>query len=397
MKDNLATTVKKKPLIILSLSHLAIDINQGALPALLPFFKESLNLSYALAGAVILFSNLSSSIIQPLFGYISDRKQLKWILPLSPLIAGSGIALSGFTPNYLSLILLVIISGIGVALFHPEGFKVAYSFTGAKKATGVSIFAFGGSMGLALGPIIAITACTYFGLKGTPILIIPGFLIFLLIILYKDVLNKPEGDIKDKEKKEKYEGSITNSQKVSFILLACLATIRAWTQFGMATYIPFYYINYLKGNPIYAGKLATTFLVSGAVGTLIGGPVADHLGHKRFLLATLFLSSILLSLFFYTSGYVTFLLLAASGMILISSFGTTTVMGQILLPKHLGMASGIMVGLTISAGGLGLTLLGAIADRWGVPLTIRIITLLPLIAFLMGLFVKYPKKTGGSE
>jgi len=385
--------VKKKPLIILSFSHLAIDINQGALPALLPFFKESLGLSYALAGTVILFSNLSSSIIQPLFGYISDRKSLKWILPLSPLIAGSGIALSGFAPNYLFLIFLVIVSGIGVALFHPEGFKVAYSFTGAKKATGVSIFAFGGSMGIALGPIIAITACTYLGLKGTPVIIIPSLLIFLLIILNRHML-KPERDI-IKDKKEKNVSSVTRTQKVSFVLLATLATIRALTQLGMATYIPFYYINYLKGNPIYAGKLATTFLISGAIGTLMGGPIADYLGHKRFLLGTLFISAILLNLFFYTSGYATFLLLALSGMILISSFGTTTVMGQILLPKHLAMASGIMVGLTISAGGLGLTLLGAIADRWGVPYAIRTITLLPLFAFLLGLFVKYPQKTPG--
>ncbi|HOP84972.1 MAG TPA: MFS transporter [Syntrophorhabdaceae bacterium] len=385
--------MKKKPLIILSFSHLAIDINQGALPALLPFFKESLGLSYALAGTVILFSNLSSSIIQPLFGYISDRKSLKWILPLSPLIAGSGIALSGFAPNYLFLIFLVIVSGIGVALFHPEGFKVAYSFTGAKKATGVSIFAFGGSMGIALGPIIAITACTYLGLKGTPVIIIPSLLIFLLIILNRHML-KPERDI-IKDKKEKNVSSVTRTQKVSFVLLATLATIRALTQLGMATYIPFYYINYLKGNPIYAGKLATTFLISGAIGTLMGGPIADYLGHKRFLLGTLFISAILLNLFFYTSGYATFLLLALSGMILISSFGTTTVMGQILLPKHLAMASGIMVGLTISAGGLGLTLLGAIADRWGVPYAIRTITLLPLFAFLLGLFVKYPQKTPG--
>ncbi|HPU30466.1 MAG TPA: MFS transporter [Syntrophorhabdaceae bacterium] len=385
--------MKKKPLIILSFSHLAIDINQGALPALLPFFKESLGLSYALAGTVILFSNLSSSIIQPLFGYISDRKSLKWILPLSPLIAGSGIALSGFAPNYLFLIFLVIVSGIGVALFHPEGFKVAYSFTGAKKATGVSIFAFGGSMGIALGPIIAITACTYLGLKGTPVIIIPSLLIFLLIILNRHML-KPERDI-IKDKKEKNVSSVTRTQKMSFVLLATLATIRALTQLGMATYIPFYYINYLKGNPIYAGKLATTFLISGAIGTLMGGPIADYLGHKRFLLGTLFISAILLNLFFYTSGYATFLLLALSGMILISSFGTTTVMGQILLPKHLAMASGIMVGLTISAGGLGLTLLGAIADRWGVPYAIRTITLLPLFAFLLGLFVKYPQKTPG--
>ena len=385
--------MKKKELSILTLSHLATDINQGALPALLPFFREALNLSYTLAGSVILFSNLSSSIIQPVFGHISDRRSTRWILPLSPIIAGSGIALSGYAHSYMLLVTYVIISGMGVALFHPEGFKVAYSVTGEKKATGVSLFAFGGSLGLALGPIIAITCCSYFGLKGTPLIMIPAILVaFFVIISYSSL--KVEDTKKSKESKKDGRAP-TRAQKVSFSLLAILATIRSWTQFGMATYIPFYYINYLKGNPLHAGRLATTFLLSGAFGTLIGGPIADRFGHKRFLLATLLLSSLILNLFFHTSGYWTFLHLAISGMVLISSFGTTTVMGQTLLPKHLGMASGIMVGLTISAGGLGLTLLGAVADRYGVPFAIRVISLLPLLAFLIGLFVKYPPENDG--
>ncbi|MCS7280037.1 MAG: MFS transporter [Desulfobacterota bacterium] len=382
--------MKKKELLLLSLSHFATDVNQGALPAILPFFRDALNLSYTLAGTVVLFSNLSSSIIQPLFGYISDRKSIRWILPLSPSIAGAGLALSGYAPNYFLLILCVVISGIGVALFHPEGFKVAHSFTGEKKATGVSIFAFGGSLGLALGPIIAIFFCTHFGLKGTPFIMFPAVLVSFLIFLSLDSLRLPERQItKRKEEKEKD----VKEDKFSFSILAFVSTIRACTQFGMATYIPFYYINYLRGNPLYAGKLSTTFLLSGAIGTLIGGVLADKIGHKRFLLLTLIISSVLLNLFFETSGFSTFILLAVSGMVLISSFGTTTAMGQILLPRHLGMASGIMVGLTISAGGLGLTLLGVLADRWGVPFTIRVIALLPLLGFLLGLLIKYPPKS----
>lgn len=382
--------MKKKQLFLLALCHLATDINQGALPALLPFLREVLNLSYTLAGSVVFFSNLSSSIIQPVFGYISDKKSLGWILPISPIIAGFGIALSGFMPNYFLLIVCVLISGVGVALFHPEGFKAAYSFTGEKKATGVSLFAFGGSLGLALGPIIAIWLCSRFGIRGTIFIIIPPLFVSFLLLLFLGSLKGERSEQKSivEEKKEK----LTISQKISFCLLAIVATIRGWTQFGMATYIPFYYINYLRGDPLHAGKLSTTFLLSGAIGTVIGGAVADKIGHKKFLLSTLLLSAFLLNLFFFTSGYLTFLLLSVSGMVLISSFGTTTVMGQILLPKHLGMASGIMVGLTISAGGLGLTILGAIADRWGVPLTIRVISFLPLLAFLTGLLIKYPKR-----
>jgi FSR family fosmidomycin resistance protein-like MFS transporter len=161
---------------------------------------------------------------------------------------------------------------------------------------------------------------------------------------------------------------------------------------GLVTYIPFYYINYLKGNPLYAGKLVTTFLMSGTLGTLIGAPLADRWGHKKYLTGSLLLSFPLLLLFYYSAGPMVFILLGMSGMVLISSFALTTLMAQTLLPQHLGIASGMMVGFTISAGGVGVTLLGVIADHWGVPMAIQSIFILPLIAFGLSLLVKYPLK-----
>jgi FSR family fosmidomycin resistance protein-like MFS transporter len=164
---------------------------------------------------------------------------------------------------------------------------------------------------------------------------------------------------------------------------------------GLVSYIPFYYINYLKGNPLYAGKLVTTFLLTGALGTLIGGPIADRWGHKKFLLATLILSVPFLFLFYYSSGLMAFIFLGISGMVLLSSFALSTVMAQTLLPQHLGIASGLMVGFTIGAGGVGVTLLGTIADTWGVPMAMKATFVMPLIAFGPGLLIKYPlEKTG---
>jgi FSR family fosmidomycin resistance protein-like MFS transporter len=169
--------------------------------------------------------------------------------------------------------------------------------------------------------------------------------------------------------------------------------VRAWTQFGLLSYIPFYYINFLKGNPLYAGKLVSTFLLAGALGTLIGAPLADRWGHKKFLLFALSLSFPFLLLFYNSSGVITFILLGISGMVLISTFAVTTVMAQAILPHHLGMASGMMVGFTISAGGIGVTLLGTIADTWGVPMAMKTILATPLIAFGLALLLKYPLTT----
>ena len=384
--------INKKALAILSAGHLITDINQGALPALLPIFKQALNLSYTTSGAILLSANLTSSIIQPLFGHLSDRRPIGWFLPLSPLIACLGLSLTGFIASYPLLLLCVILSGIGVASFHPEGFKTAYFFTGDKKATGMSIFAVGGNFGIAVGPIMALALVTSFGLKGTLAMILPGILIAIILFFNISTLSTPV-KFAHKEAKNQVKRPLSKDQKISFFLLIGIATVRAWTQLGLATYIPFYYINYLKGNPLYAGKLVTTFLMAGALGTLIGAPLADRWGHKKFLLTTFLLTFPLLLLFYHSSGLVIFIYLGIAGMVLISTFALTTVMAQAILPQHLGMASGMMVGFTISAGGIGVTLLGMIADAWGVPMAIKAIFAMPLVAFGLGLLLKYPLKT----
>jgi FSR family fosmidomycin resistance protein-like MFS transporter len=381
--------LNKKALAILSAAHFVTDVNQGSLPALLPIFKEALNLSYTMSGTILLSANLASSIIQPAFGHLSDRKPIGWFLPLSPFIACLGLSLTGLISNYSLLLVCVMISGIGIASFHPEGFKTAYYFTGDKKATGMSIFAVGGNFGIAAGPILILTLVTSFGLKGTLSMILLGILIAIVLILNMPMFTTPVQSA-HKEAKKEVKTPLSRSQKISFSLLVSIATIRAWIQFGLAAYIPFYYINFLKGNSLYAGKLVSTFLLAGAVGTLIGAPLADRWGHKRFLSISLILSFPLLLLFYYSSGWMAFILLGAAGMVLISTFALTTVMGQALLPQHLGIASGMMVGFTISAGGIGVTLLGAIADNWGVPMAIKAIFALPLIAFGLTLLVKYP-------
>lgn len=381
--------LNKKALVILSVAHLVTDINQGALPALLPFFKEAMNLSYTTAGVILLSTSLTSSIIQPVFGHLSDRRPLGWFLPLAPLIACLGLSLTGLVSNYPLLLVCVMVSGIGIASFHPEGFKTAYYFTGDKKATGMAIFAVGGNFGIAIGPILALTLVTYFGLKGTLSHLIFGVLIAIILFFNMSIFTSPV-EFAHREAKKEGKLPLSRNQKISFSLLIFVATIRAWIQFGMATYIPFYYINYLKGNPLYAGKLVSTFLLSGVLGTLLGAPLADRWGHKKILLISLILPLPFLLLFYYSSGLMTFIFLGIAGMVLISTFALTTVMGQALLPQHLGMASGLMVGFTISAAGVGVTLLGVIADTWGVPVAIKTIFVLPLIGFGLALLVKYP-------
>jgi FSR family fosmidomycin resistance protein-like MFS transporter len=381
--------MNKKALGFLSAGHMITDINQGALPALLPFFKEALGLSYTISGTILLFSSITSSIIQPAFGHLSDRRPMGWFLPMAPLIASLGLSAAGFAPSYTLLLFCVVLCGFGVAAFHPEGFKTAHYFTGERKATGMSIFSVGGNLGLAIGPILALTLVTTFGIRGILGMIAPGIAIAIILFLNLPMLTTPI-ESAHREAKQEVKKPLSRKRKISFVLLVTIATIRACTQFGLVTYIPFYFIDYLKGNPLYAGKLVSTFLMAGALGTLIGAPLADRFGHKKYLLTTLLLSFPFILLFYYSSGLMTFAVLGIGGMILISSFALTTVMGQAVLPQHLGIASGMMVGFTISAGGIGVTLLGVIADHWGVPMALKTIFILPLIGAGLTMLVEYP-------
>jgi FSR family fosmidomycin resistance protein-like MFS transporter len=373
-----------KILILLGLGHLITDISQGALPALLPFLKEALGLSYTAAGLVLLVSNLTSSIIQPLFGLVSDRRPKPVLIPLGILMATVGISLSGLSPNYPTLLLLVIFCGLGVAAFHPEGFKTAHFFIGAKRATGMSLFAVGGNFGFALGPLTLTWLVTHFSLKGTLAYLIPGLLMVGAVVYFLATFRYTDPG---RAKKTGPSLGAESSSYGALTILILVVTMRSWIQMGLVSYIPFYYINYLKGDPLLAGKMVTTFLVSGTLGTLVGAPLADRWGHKRFLNFTWLMMIPLMILFLQVQGWGTFLVLACSGIVLISSFSVTVVMAQDLLPGRLGLASGLMVGFAIGTGGLGVTLLGIVADAWGVPAALSAMAFMPPLGLLLSLFL----------
>ncbi len=383
-----------KVLVLLSLGHLSTDIYQGALPAILPFLKAKLSLSYSMAGLIMLAANFTSSVIQPFFGFISDRGEKPLFLPLGCIVAGIGISLLSLPSNYITVLALVVVSGLGIASYHPEGFKTAYYFTGQKAATGMSVFSVGGNLGFALGPVFSIYLVKNFGLSSLPAMIIPSLFFLTAVFFFWNTLTIPKME-RGPKREEKH--AIPKGATVSLVLLVLTVIMRSWTHAGLTTYIPFYYIDYLKGDPIYAGKLVSVFLLGGVAGTLLGSPIADRWGHKRYLVFSLGCTSLLLPLIFSVKGYLLFLVLGTIGMVLISSFTVTIVMAQKLLPGNLGIASGLMVGFAIGTGGVGVTILGVLADRYGVPAALKSITFLPFIGLAISSLFKYPAaKQAGS-
>jgi FSR family fosmidomycin resistance protein-like MFS transporter len=150
--------------------------------------------------------------------------------------------------------MLVIVSGFGIASYHPEGYKTAHFFTGEKRVTGMAIFAVGGNLGFALGPIIAIYIIKYMGFFSLPVIIVPSVVFVAIIIFYwRDIsITEIKGD---KAADREFAHERRKGTYISLSIVIAIVIMRSWTQMGLMSYIPFYYINHLKGDPLYAGNL----------------------------------------------------------------------------------------------------------------------------------------------
>ncbi len=377
-----------KFLLLLIAGHFVTDINTGALPALLPFLKESLSLTYTMTASVILVFNVTSSVIQPLFGYFSDRWSIRWLLPLGPFIASLGLGLLGIAPSYFWILLFVAFSGAGQASYHPEGFKTMNFISGPKKATAMSFFHFGGNLGFAAGPILATFFYSRFGLKGSLCFALPGISILIVFLAAKYW----EAKINPSAVRPVPSSASETVQRrfLPMVLLLSTVVLRSATRLSVLTFTPFYFIKILYQDPLVAGKYLSLFLLFGTVGVIGGGPAADRFGYKRTVLWTLGLTSVSLGLFFLTTGLISLVFFSLAGMLSIASNAVTMAMGQSFMPRNVGMASGLVMGLAMGIGGLITTVLGVVADHLGILLTLYISCFLPVLAFLLFSSIPYP-------
>jgi FSR family fosmidomycin resistance protein-like MFS transporter len=380
-----------KLILVLSASHLFMDVTGSALPAIMPFFKAALSLNYAQIGSVIMVSNLTSSIIQPCFGYFSDRMQIRWLLPVSVLLTYGGFSLVGLAPSYGVLLTFVVFSGMGVAVYHPESFKITHHLTGSRMATGMSLFQVGGNLGMAFGPLLVTYAMQVAGLRGTLLFLVPGIMMLGILLCFLRELTMPFKNEKKTGAKpvDAQSAPIEHPWRSMGFLIGGVA-MRSWAHVGLITFAPFYYITILKGDAISAGRLVFAFLIGGALGTLTGGLIADRVGHKSFVSLSMLGSIPLLFLFLGVSGMWVFIVLFFVGFVLISSFSVTVVMGQTILRDRLGMASGLMLGFVIGIGGVGAGLLGLVADAWGILFVLRLIVIMPAVGLIPLLMMSYP-------
>jgi len=372
---------------LLALGHLVVDVNQGSLSAVLPFAETAHGLSYAQVGMLVFMANVTSSIVQPFFGYVADRAARRWILPAAVVLSGAGIALTGLAAGYQTLLVAIIVMGLGVAAYHPEGYRTATGVAGDRKATALSWFSLGGNVGFALGPLLVTILITAFGLAGTLGLLAPSVLVALGLIVGFPAMSRAA--VRERAVDGVAQGA---NMPGAMALLIGIAALRSWSTLGFVTFVPFYYVDYLKADPRIVGILLFVFLGCGALGTVVAGPLADRWGALPYL-RWIFLAVLPLGvLFLLVDGVLRLVVLGVFGAVLTSSFSVSIVLSQAYLPRRPGMASGLMVGFAMGTGGLAATALGGVADRWGVPAALWISALLPIAAFVGARFLPAPRE-----
>ncbi len=365
---------------LLSSGHFATDFSNGALPALLPFLKDRFSLSYTAVGAVILAAQASSSLIQPLFGLWSDRRGAMWLLPAGVAVAGVGIALAADAPSYWLVLVLVLISGLGSAAYHPEGSKFAGFVSGRKRASGMAWFSIGGNLGFALGPIATTAVVAAFDLRGGLILAVPAVLVaaaFLVGAPYLRSFAPEPGAVRV---------PIGDDDPFAMKLLLGVIALRSVAWFGLITFVPLWEVS-LGYSKSHGNHLLALMLFAGGVGTLALGPLADRFGRRPVLLASVCATGPLVLVFVLVGGVAGAIALALVGVSVVGTFGVTMVMGQEYMPRHVGTASGLVIGLSVGLGGVAAVGLGRLADMTSLRTALFVAAAAPLlgsvIAFML--------------
>jgi FSR family fosmidomycin resistance protein-like MFS transporter len=378
---------------LLSSAHLADDLNQSFIPALLPYLIAQWHISHATAGTLVLCQAISSSVVQPGIGHLADRRSMPWLIPLGLLLAGGGVAALGVIRVLPLLFVAALVSGIGVAMFHPEAARFANYVSGERKASGMRWFTVGGNLGFAVGPAFATAVLAAFGLRGTALAVVPVVLVGAIVALELRRLSTFA------PKRGKTRKSLGNDNWNAFGKLSAFVIVRSMAYLGMVAFIPLYVVEVLHGSPAAGGLSDTAFLLAGAGGTIAGGPIADRVGRKPVLLwstgGTALLVCILVAL---TRGggplWLAVGMLVITGFVLVASQASFVVLGQEYLPNRVGFASGVTLGLAVSLGGSLSPALGAIADAHGVDATLLTTAALALAGTLIAFTLpKEPRRT----
>lgn len=382
------------PVFILALAHLVTDLQGGALPIVLPQLKELFNLTYSQLAAIVLLQNVMSSVIQPAFGYFSDKHSLPQLLPICAALSGAGFACVGFASSYSMLLATVVFISLASATYHPQASKtVNFLSDDSNRAQNMGLFSIGGNAGMAIGSMLM----TFLlglegGIQNTIYFVLPGIMVFGLVMKYMPEYKRVNLERSLQIAKKK---SVQDAEKIPYLglfLILFYIFMRSSIHSGISTYLPLFFINFRGFEPVSASGLVTGFLLGGVVGTYVGSILSDRLGVRKILLGSITFSiPAIFAITIVTEPLTAMVTVVLAGFFIIGSFATTVVLAQCMLPNNVGMAAGLTIGFSVGLGGFGVTILGFLADRYGLPIVMQLLVFMPIIAALVGLRIPIPK------
>ena len=385
-----------KILIIMGLCHLLNDSIQSVIPAMFPILGKSMGLSFTQLGFIAFALNMVSSVMQPFIGAFSDKRPMPYALPIgmtSTLLGVIGLALA---PNYSLVIVSVLFIGLGSAIFHPEGSRVAHMAAGTRRGLAQSIYQVGGNSGQALAPLITALILVPLGQIGAAwFSLVAATAVFLLIYIafwYSNRL-KEASILNTHYRSNVADNSQPISKKVLFALILILFLIfaRSWYVAGITNFYAFFTMEHYDFSIQKAQIFLFAFLVTGALGTFFGGPLADKFGKRKIIIISILGSAPLSILIPFVPASVAFVLLLITGFILMSSFSVTVIYAQELVPGKIGTMAGLTVGLAFGMGAIGSIALGIMADHFGLLATLTFTGFLPILGAL-GFFLPSDQK-----
>jgi MFS family permease len=379
-----------KILFIIGLCHLLNDAIQAVVPAMFPILEKTMGLSFTQLGIIAFSLNMVSSVMQPMVGYYTDKKPMPFALPIGLTFTLVGILGLGFASSFGLIVLSVLFIGLGSAVFHPEGSRVAYMAAGNRRGLAQSIYQVGGNTGQALAPLITALILVPLGQIGASwFTIVAALAVILLIYIanwYSHRLIASPNLIKKKKSSSSNKVGISKEVKNTLALILLLIFARSWYSSGITNFYTFFAIKEYALSIKQSQLFLFAFLVSGAVGTFFGGPLSDRFG-KKTIISFSMLATIPFSLLIpHVPPTLAFIFLILTGFILMTSFSVTVVYAQELVPGKIGTMSGLTVGLAFGMGAIGSVGLGLIADWIGLQSMITWLGGLPLlglIAFLL--------------
>lgn len=391
-----AAAVKLKPqkqnetaykiLFIIGLVHLLNDSIQSVIPAMFPILEKSMGLSFTQLGMIGFSLNIVSSVLQPVIGMATDKKPMPYALPLGLTSTMFGVLGLAFAPSFEFVILSVLFIGLGSAVFHPEGSRVAYMAAGPRRGLAQSIYQVGGNSGQALAPLITALILVPLGQIGAAwFTLVAAIAVALLIYIaswYTKKLDFEKLASNAKQTSKQINKGISKNIKVALVLILFLIFARSWYISGMTNFYAFYAIEQYGLSIKESQMFLFAFLVAGAFGTFFGGPLADRFGKKNIIFLSMIAAAPLSAVIPFVPSAAAFVLLTVSGFILMSSFSVTVVYAQELVPGKIGTMAGLTVGLAFGMGAIGSVGLGYLADLIGLPMMIICVGFLPLLGLL---------------